>query len=103
MNNRLLTCTLLPLIAVIVAYAAYHGFNTFIAVERHLACTLVQATNTPYETISKLMQSSFLAAMLVVSIIQTCYCTFSCLRTTYKARQECNSKEQHDPVNQNSH
>jgi Mn2+/Fe2+ NRAMP family transporter len=98
MNNRIRACILIPLAVVIAAIVAYHGINAYFIAEQRIACTLVQATNTPYETISKIILSLFLVAMLVISITQMCCCTLSCLRTTYLVWQERNSKEQSDPT-----
>src|SRR5690349_552200 len=98
MNNRLCACTLLPLIAVLIAPVAYYGFIVYFAAEQHIACSLAQATNTSYDTISKIPLLLFLAAMLIVSITKMCYCTFSCLRTAYVAQQESHSKTQNHPV-----
>src|SRR5690349_23290053 len=98
MKNRLCTCTLLPLIAVVIVPIAYYGLITYFTTEQRIACTLAQATNTSYDTISKIPLLLFLAATLIVSIIKMCYCTLSCLHTTYVARQEHHSKVQNNPA-----
>lgn len=98
MNNRLLACTLLPLIAAVVAPVAYYGFVVYFTTEQRIACSLAQATNTSYYTISKIPLLLFLTFILIVSITKMCYCTFSCLHTAYVARQEPHSKVQNNPV-----
>lgn len=98
MKNRLCTYTLLPLIAAVIVPVAYYGFAAYFAAEQHIACNLAQATSTPYDTFSKIPLLLFLAATLIVSIIKMCYCTLSCLHTTYVARQEHHSKAQNNPA-----
>ena len=80
MKNRLFAYTLLPLIAAAIVTVAYYGFVAYFATEQRIACSLAQATNTSYGTISKITLSLFLVAMLIVSIIKMCHCTLSCLQ-----------------------
>lgn len=98
MKNRLCSYTLLTLIAVVIVPVVYYGFVVYFATEQRIACSLAQATNTTYGTISKIPLLLSLAAILIVSIIKMCHCTFSCLHTTYIARQEHHSKVQNNPA-----
>ncbi|HEY4035551.1 MAG TPA: hypothetical protein VGL94_16460 [Ktedonobacteraceae bacterium] len=97
MNNRLCTCALLPLIALAVVPVAYYGLIVYFATEQRIACTLTQATNIPYGTISSISMLLFCAVVLAISITKMSYCTVSCLRTTYATWQERNSGEKTDP------
>jgi len=98
MNNRLCAYALLPLVAVVVVPVAYYGLFVYFAFEQHVACSITQATNIPYGTISSISLLLFCVVMLAISITKMSHCTLSCLRTTYTACQERTSQEKKDPA-----
>ncbi len=89
---------LLPLIAVSLLPVAYYVFTMYVAAEQRIVCSITQATNISYSSMSHLSVLLFFAGALVVAITRMLYATVSGLHTTYALWLERNSRETNDPM-----
>jgi hypothetical protein len=93
MNKCLSSGVLFPLVAVAIAPAAYYALIIYIATEQRIACSISQAINIPYGSVSNISMLLFFVGALVIAISRMLYATVFCLGTTYTAWQERNSRE----------
>ncbi len=96
MCRQLSAGVLLPLIAVSLLPVAYYVFTVYVAAEQRIACSIPQATNISYSSMSNLSVLLFFAGALAIAITRMLYATVFCLHTTYTVWQEHNSKERND-------
>jgi len=89
---------LFPLIAAAIAPVVYYIFTIYIATEQHIACSISQAVNIPYGSVSNISVLLFFIGALVIAIIRMFCATAFCVRTTYAVWQERNSSETNDPI-----
>ena len=96
MNKCLCRGVVFPLIAVAIAPVAYYALIVYIATEQRIACSISQAINIPYGSISNIGMLLFFVGALVIAISRMLYATVFCLGTTYTTWQERNSRETND-------
>jgi hypothetical protein len=93
MQKCLCTSVLFPLIAVSVAPIAFNVLIVYIAIEQRIACSIAQAVNIPYSSVSVISMLLFFVGALVIAISRMFCATLFCLRTTYATWQERQARE----------
>jgi hypothetical protein len=96
MNKCLCPGALFPLFAVLVAPIAFYILTVYLAIEQRIACSVMQAVNIPYGSVSNISVLLFFVGALVIAISRMLYATVFCLRTTYATWQEHKSRGTND-------
>ena len=98
MCRQLSAGVLVPLTIVSLLPIAYYIFTRYVVFEQRMVCSISQATNISYSSMSNLSVLLFLAGALTIAITRMLYATVLCLHTTYTVWQERNSRETNDLV-----
>lgn len=96
MNKCLCSSILFPLVAISIAPIAYYALGVYIATEEHIACSISQALNVSYSSVSNISMLLFFVGALVIAISRMLSATVFCLGTSYATWQERNASETHD-------
>ena len=93
----LCNAVLFPLIGVSVVPIAFFVLTVYLAIERCIAGSIMQAVNNiPYSSVSNISLLLFFVGALVLAIARVLYITVFCMRASYATWRERKSRGLND-------